>query len=368
MPRMKHLVFPLFLPLLLVAVGCSSAPIESTSGSRVTPDAGDAPPDGGDDRGRIGVPDAGSDSETASAPDATPPEDRPGTSPEPGGPLACEYRSNGYDGALLTLDAGPTSTERLVFVIEDVPNHAQLDTATLRFESYDADHPGEEGEIYVNGVGPFELPANAAWDNSPGTGALDVLGALVTGDNLIEFGSGDLSRSYFRIGRVSIEAQARVTECTAAPEPAPTPPPGTGAVERTIGYRDAVYTNRATWVVRCADYAFTAYSDEHLSSDCAGEYRAGGNRRGTASFQFRGVIPAEYEVWVRSRHTENRNRHGALFIVDGVERRISQRSDRDRTDDLWGTAILGGDVDVVLDSTRESESDSVISVTLRPAR
>ncbi len=215
MPRMKHL----FFSLIFLAVGCTSAPIESNRGSTVTPDSGEAPPTGGDDRGWIVVSDAGSDTETASAPDATPPEDLPDTSPapEPGGPLACEYRSNGYDGAQLLLDVTPGSSERLVFVIEDVPHHAQLDTATLRFESYDADHPREEGQIYVNGVGPFELPANAAWDNGAGTGALDVLGALVTGDNLIEFGPGDLSRSYFRIGRVSIEAQARVTECAAAP-------------------------------------------------------------------------------------------------------------------------------------------------------
>ena len=122
------------------------------------------------------------------------------------------------------------------------------------------------------------------------------------------------------------------------------------------------------WVIRCADYAFTAYSDEHTATDCDGGYRPGGNRRGTATFHFAAVVGAEYEVWIRSRHTENRNPSGALFIVDGVERRISQRSDRNYTDDLWGTAVLEGDVDVVLDSSRESQSDSVISVRLVPVR
>lgn len=212
MPRIKQPSSLLFL-LLALAVGCTSAPMESNRGSGVTTDPGVAPPPEGDDRGRIGVPDAGYDS------DAELPEDLPDASPAPesGDALTCEYRSNGYDGALLTLDTGPTSPERLVFVIEGVPHHAQLDTATLRFESYDADHPDEEGQVYVNGVGPFKLPANAAWDNGPGTGAFDVLGALITGDNLIEFAPGSLSRNYFRIGRVSIEAQARVSDCATRP-------------------------------------------------------------------------------------------------------------------------------------------------------
>jgi len=283
------------------------------------------------------------------------------TDPPPTDGQRCEYQSTAFAGALLELDADPTSAERLAFVVRDVPDPAVIDAATLRFASYDADHPGEEGRIFVNGMGPFDLPANPAWDNADGTGAIDVRAALVAGDNLVEFAPGPLSRSFFRIGRVAIEADARVAECTPAP-----PPPDPRAVEREIAYRDAIYTNRSTWVIRCADYAFTAAGDEHLETDCDGGYRPGGSRRGTATFRFAGVARAEYEVWIRSRHTENRNPAGALFIVDGVGRRISQRSDRNHTNDLWGTAVLEGDVDVVLDSSQESQSDSVISVRLVP--
>ena len=35
------------------------------------------------------------------------------------------------------------------------------------------DHPGEEGQIWVNGAGPSDLPANAAWDNAAGTGEVE---------------------------------------------------------------------------------------------------------------------------------------------------------------------------------------------------
>jgi hypothetical protein len=138
------------------------------------------------------------------------------------------------------------------------------------------------------------------------------------------------------------------------------------AVERTIGYRQARYTQRQHWSVRCNDYAFTARSDEHIAGDCDGLFRAGGPRTGTAVFTFEDLAEATYEVVIRSRHTENRNARGALFIVDGDERRISQRSDRDRTNDVWGRKRLSGTIDVVLDSTREDQSDSIISVTLRP--
>ena len=54
-------------------------------------------------------------------------------------------------------------------------------------------------------------------------------------------------------------------------------------------------------------------------------------------------------------------------MVDGEGKRINQRDDKNYTTDIWGTKQLGGDVDVVLDSTMENESDSVIWVKLVPA-
>lgn len=77
-------------------------------------------------------------------------------------------------------------------------------------------------------------------------------------------------------------------------------------------------------------------------------------------------MPARYRVVIRSRHTENRNPRGALFVVEGVEERIDQRTSSDYEDDVWGERSLSGDVDVILDSSREGESDSVTSVSLVP--
>jgi len=284
----------------------------------------------------------------------------PDAGPAPAATMECGYRADDFGGPMRQLDSGPGGAP-LRFVVRGLPDPSLVDSAVLRFTSHDADHPGEEGAIFVNGDGPFDLPADARWDNLDAAGELDVTGLLVDGDNLIEFAPGPLSRSFFGIGDVRVDATARVDECSPPP-----PPPDPSAVERSMHYRDAVYSNRRTWVVRCDDYAFTAYGDEHVESDCDGAYRPGGDRRGTATFTFTDVVRADYEVVIRSRHTENRNPAGALFIVDGVERRISQRSDRDRTDDVWGVARLEGTVDVVLDSSREAQSDSVISVRLVP--
>jgi hypothetical protein len=134
-------------------------------------------------------------------------------------------------------------------------------------------------------------------------------------------------------------------------------------------YPRAEYTNRSTWVVGCDTlpiraYAFTARTDEHVTTDCERLYRAGGDRRGEARFIFERVIPARYRIVIGSRHTENRSTQGALFLVNGEGRRISQRSDRNFTSDIWGERQLEDRVEVVLRA--EGNSDSVIFVRLEP--
>ncbi len=313
------------------------------------PDIGIDPTDSGFDAGR----DAGADAYV------------------PPTAMTCTYRSSTYGSSMIEIDTGPGSSERLVFDVAAMPDPSLIDSATLRFDSYDADHPGEEGTIMVNGLGPLDLPAMTAWDNAMGTGAVNVTAQLVAGDNLIEFGPGPLSRSLFRIGNVEIIAEARVGECVSAP-----PPPPPDAVERRMHFSEATYGNRPTWVVPCPpghpryngsrNYAFTARGTEHDPTDCDGGFVPGGNRLGTATFRFEDVIAARYRVVIRSRHTENRNPAGALFIVDGVERRIDQTTSSDYEDDVWGERTLDGTVDVVLDSSREGNSDSVTEVRLEP--
>ena len=380
------------LPLLFVA-GCVSGGLTSdgsdggdggaadfaarTDGAGTLIDGGDAP-DGGEGEVDVGGPpddlgppdpDAGDPPPPPPPPDAAPPPPPPDAAPPPPPPPArdCVFDSDTYGQPEVELDVGPNSPERLVFTIRGLPAPAVVEQAVLTFDSYDADHPGSEGVIFVNGGGPFELPAREAWDNMAGDGRVDVSGNTAPGDNRVEFGPGPLERSFYRISDVRLSVRARVDACPDGPPPPPPPPPE--ARVREIRYPQATYTNRRTWVLGCENnraraYAYTASGDEHVPTDCEGIYRAGGNRRGDGIFRFDDVVDTTYDVVIGSRHTENRNRNGALFLVNGQSRRISQRSNRDFTEDTWGRLRLSGVVEVILRA--EGESDSVTFVRLVP--
>ncbi len=302
------------------------------------------------------------DSDTGTDPDGGSLDDESGEPPP--STLDCNYPSTSFGAGMQELDVPTGSSQVLSFTVTGLPDPALISQATLRFDSHDADHPGEEGVIFVNGQGPYDLPADAGWDNMDASGSIDVTGTLVEGINVVEFGAGSLEpRSFYRIGNVAIEAVAQVDEC----EPAPEPPPK-DAVPREVDFYDATYEMRHNWVLRCDgfEYAFTAYGDEHIGSDCDGLYAPDGSRLGTATFSFPAVVPATYEIQIHSRHTVNRNPSGALFVVNGEGIRIDQRDDADFTTDIWGVRDLGGDVTVVLDSSQEGQSDSVIWVRLQP--
>ena len=349
------------LALALLAVACGGGDPDSPFGLAPTSVGGTA---GGDDgSGETGSGDGSGGTEDAGTEDGLPDPDATDDATTDAPPTAseCTYESTSFGEGMLELDVPPDSPLQLTFFVPGLPDPALVESATLRFDSYDADHPGEEGTVWINGAGPYDLPADAAWDNADGSGTLDVTGALVAGSNEIAFGPGPLERSFFRIGNVALDLVAAVEDC----EPPPDGPVG-NPVPRQVDYQDAEYTMRHNWVLRCNDYAFTAHGDEHLDSDCEGLYAPDGTRRGTASFFFGDVEPGTYEIQIRSRHTVNRNPAGALFVVDGEGKRIDQRDDADYTTDVWGTRDLEGDVTVVLDSSQESESDSVIWVRLQP--
>lgn len=326
----------------------------------------------GDDTGD----DAGSGSGTGAEPTTTGADESTGagesTGPsvdETGDPLppaqACSYPSTSFGQGMQELDVPTGSTEVLSFSVPEVPDPVLIESATLRFASHDADHPGEEGVVWVNGQGPYDLPADAGWDNVTGSGSIDVTGALVAGINVIEFGAGSLEpRSFYRIGDVALDVLARVEACMD-----PVEPPPADAVPRELDYWDATYAMRHNWVLRCDgsfDYAYTASGQDHIALDCEGLYDPDGTERGTATWVFEDVVPATYEIQIRSRHTVNRNPLGALFIVNGEGIRIHQDDDADFTTDIWGVRELAGDVTVVLDSSMEAESDSVVWVRLEP--
>lgn len=351
------------------------AALATDQGPVVPPDAPPSLDAGTDAIADAGTPspfDAGTTMAVDVAPsptDAGPPAPVDTGTPAPVLPeLRCRIQSTTYSAPMQELDVGPSSSERLRFTVPGVP--AGVTAPTLRYTSFDADHPGEEGVITLNGR-RFEMLANEAWDNvTVPEHRLDVSGAVVAGNNEVVFGPGPLPRSFFRVGRVALEFTARVERCP-APTPADAGTPGGPAVERTIGYRAATYTQRGNWVFRCdANYAYTARGD-HAAEDCTGGYDPDGTLRGTATFTFTDVSAATYDVLIGSRHSSNRNDMMALFIVNGEAGRIDQRTGDGSlaiVTDLWGRRALSGTVRVVLDATRNSGSDSVSFVTLRPVR
>jgi len=327
-------------------------------GSDGAPSLGESTSDGGSD-------DAAAD-ETGVDPDDT------GDGPGPTA-MACVYPSTTFGGPMQPLDImdDPDSAFRLSFTVPGMPDPTQVSAATLRFDSYDADHPGEEGRVYVNGSGPLDLPANVAWDNADGTGEIDVGAYLVAGSNLIEFGPGPLDRSFFHIGNVELLATATVDDCEEASD---TGDGGGMGVEQTVHYSDADYTGRNNWVWRCQagfDYAFTAASDEHIPTDCEGLYNPDGSAHGTATFHFPDVVEDDYLVEVHAYHTWNRNPAGATVIVDGSSGVVMQRTSMEGESSFetaeWGVIHLSGDVDIVMDSSQGGyASDAVSWIRITP--
>ena len=70
---------------------------------------------------------------------------------------------------------------------------------------------------------------------------------------------------------------------------------------------------------------------------------------------------------VASRFSENRDPAGALFRVNGEAFNLDQRPGSTIVSTTLARRPLSGTVTVVLDSSRGGGSDSVQSVTLRPA-
>lgn len=272
--------------------------------------------------------------------------------------LKCSYSATPAGPLELMVPKG--SAKRLEFTAPGLPDPSLVVAATLRFVSYDADHPGEEGEIFLNNGAAIELPADAAWENLEHASEVDVTGLTVAGDNAVSFGAGSfVDGTFYRIGQVALALEAHVEACPAAPVDPPKPV--------QISYVDATYTKAHNWVLRCdydEGYAFTAKGDQ-ATLDCSGLYDPDGTRTGTATFTFENLPAATYEITIKSRHSTNRNPLGALFVVAGEGKRVFQL-EGDMVVDTWGTKALSGTVEVVLDSDMDSASDSVTWVRLEP--
>lgn len=367
----------LTLALLVYPVmACSGAPQSdgglsgesasvTLSGASAPGDASSGAMDGASEGGATGAP------TTTSATSATNAEEssgEPGTTGAPLPAIACSFEATDYAAGMRELMVAKGSDEQLVFTVPGLPDPALVTAATLRFVSWDADHAGEEGLIFVNGGAGIDLPADAAWENAEHATMVGVTGRTIAGDNVVAFGAGSfVDGSFYRIGMVALDVTAQLDACP-GDDVDPPDPTGEPPVSVQIDYPDATYTQRNNWVHRCdfnPPYAYTAGSP-HPGEDCDDLYDPDGSSKGTAIFTFKDLAPAMYKITIQARHSANRNPKGALFIVDGEGKRVDQTTGGDVVVDEWGTKFLMGTIDVVLDSSLDTESDSVAWVRLDP--
>ena len=326
----------------------------STGGSPATSTSGSG---GAATTGSLATGDA-TGSLTGGTTDTTDTTGEPGST---GAPAECSFVSTSFAAPPQELMVAKGSSAQLEFTVPGLPDPSLVGAATLRFVSYDSDHPGEEGVIVVNGGAAIDLPAELAWTNVDHPTAVDVTGQTVAGVNTITFGAGSSDAgTFYRISQVELALELTQGECPAPPDGPPM------AVQ--LDFNAAIYTRRHNWVLRCdfgEGYAFTAKGDQG-ALDCGGLYDPDGTRTGTATFVFKDLVPATYAITIASRHSANRNPKGALFVVDGEARRVDQTVGDAITVDSWGSKSLAGTIEVVLDSDMEPESDSVTWVRLQP--
>lgn len=348
-----------------VSDAANASDTTSESDASEVEDGGGVGDSGIEDASDSGV-DAALEPDTApdvSEPDVSEPDvSEPDTAPDVPEPVLVSCDAGATPNGEREVNTYQGDVARVEFRVE-VPA-GELQSAVLRYYGYDVDHPGEEGWIAVNDTPLIALPADPALDNGGRNFEIDVSGRLREGTNTIAFVAFDRpDGSFFRISQVGLGLVGYDLACEEPQDPVG--PTGEG-VERIQHYRQAEFRQRHNWVLDCRDYAYTASGDEHR--ECDGTYNPDGERRGRAIFTFNNVIADRYEVWVEGRNTENRNPEGALFIVEGVERRIPQRDDRGFVYQLHGTYDLSGTVTVILNSLRENQSDSVRHVRLTPVQ
>jgi hypothetical protein len=157
------------------------------------------------------------------APQPPPPEDIvEGASPD--GPACPLLPSREFDEPIRTLDVQHGEERQLLFHVDGVPEPAELTGAVLQMRLGDADHPGEEGQVYVNGNGPFDLPARNEWNDQEAAAILAVRADFLRpGSNVVAFGGGTRDRTYYGVGQVALQVHGQ--QCASSPPDAAPPPP-----------------------------------------------------------------------------------------------------------------------------------------------
>ena len=155
-------------------------------------------------------------------PDAGSPADLAGPSPDMvnGSGYPCkDLLSTTHGAPLVQLKAGSAASAS--FSIPGLPAPSGLSKVALVMTLDDADHPGAEGWIRVNGKGPLQLPASAAWNNVKVVASAPVpLGYLSAGVNTVAFSS---NTSPYRVGDVLLRAWGPACKPAQGPDAAPWP-------------------------------------------------------------------------------------------------------------------------------------------------
>ncbi len=144
-----------------------------------------------------------------------PPPPRPRPPPEP---VTCPFPSRSFGAGPKEVNTWRDDVPRVAFAVPGLPDPAAVIAARLHYVAHDADHPGGEGWIVVNGTPPIELPADPALDNADRAFDLDVTGRTVAGVNRIEFSAFDGPEgAFYRISDVRLVVTARGLDCARTP-------------------------------------------------------------------------------------------------------------------------------------------------------
>jgi len=143
-----------------------------------------------------------------------PPDGGPGNEGDGGIGVVCDdLLATEHPNSLAYLDVEQGDPTTITFHITSVPDPAELDLATLSLQLDDADHPGVEGTVYVNGDGPLDLPADTSWNDQVKWAELAIpVAFLVEGTNTFAFGAGSGSRTYYGVGKLALTVEGPACE------------------------------------------------------------------------------------------------------------------------------------------------------------
>ena len=166
---------------------------------------------------------------SAAAPD-DPPDDLLDDNPDVGDPGDAEgcppFRSREFGDEARFVDGGPNSGQRVSFSVDDLPAVDEVTWAAVAMHLEDADHPRQEGRVFINGHDPLSLPAEHHWNDEGSDVVMGIpVDYLRPGSNVLEFGVGVRDRTYFGVSDVAVHVYGPACEPDTPYEEPPDPSP-----------------------------------------------------------------------------------------------------------------------------------------------